>query len=208
MRRAAIVLLLLCVGLVTVGVAVSATDHRAPGASRAAGAVPAASRCGLEAWAVKTLSDPGAVEVDYVPLRTNVTWLAALRPPGNLGTRLPGAEMHTWRVSVRLLWQKLEADSDVHLVVADLRTGRTMIAELPAPACVGAAVVPRAAMAAARASLAGYCGRPERRFTALHGTATMDGVAFFDFPHGQRGRAPNLVELHPVLRFSPGPGRC
>ena len=35
-----------------------------------------------------------------------------------------------------------------------------------------------------------------------------DGVAFFDFSHGQRGAASNQVELHPVLRFSPGPGRC
>jgi hypothetical protein len=121
---------------------------------------------------------------------------------------MPGAEMRTWRIRVRLLWQKLEDDSDVHLVVADPKTGATMIAELPSPACVGAAASPRAAMAAARASLARYCGAPTTSFTRLRGTATIDGVAFFDFPHGQRGRARNLVELHPVLRVSPGPGRC
>ena len=29
----------------------------------------------------------------------------------------------------------------------------------------------------------------------------MTGVAFFDFPHGQTGVAPNAIELHPVLAF-------
>jgi len=27
------------------------------------------------------------------------------------------------------------------------------------------------------------------------------GVAFFDFPHGQTGVAPNAIELHPILGF-------
>jgi hypothetical protein len=116
--------------------------------------------------------------------------------------------MRTWRIRVRVLWQKLEGDSDVHLVLADLKTGRTMIAELPSPACVGAAAGVRAQMTSARAALARACGPPTTSFTRLSGTATIDGVAFFDFVHGQRGASANQVELHPVLRFSPGPGRC
>ena len=40
---------------------------------------------------------------------------------------------------------------------------------------------------------------------AAAGTATIDGVGFFDRLHGQAGVAPNGIELHPVLRFS---GRC
>ena len=119
-----------------------------------------------------------------------------------------GAEMRTWRIRVRLLWQKLEDDSDVHLVVADPATGRTMIAELPSPDCVGAAAGPASSMAAARATLARTCGEATTSFTRLSGTATIDGVAFFDFAHGQRGAPANQVELHPVLRLSPGPGRC
>ena len=174
--------------------------HRAGGAQT--------PTCGVEAWAVKTLSDGAALEVDLHPQATTVTALTALRPPGNLGTRMPGAEMRSWRIRVRLLFQKLEGDSDVHLVVADPKTGRTMIAELPSAACVGAAAVPRAEMASARAALARACGPPTTSFTPLAGTATIDGVAFFDFPHGQRGAAANHVELHPVLRFSPGPERC
>jgi hypothetical protein len=164
--------------------------------------------CGVEAWAVKTLSDSAAHEIDLRPRLTTVEKLASLRAPGNIGTRMPGAEMRTWRIRVRLLWQKLEGDSDVHLVLADPTTGRTMIAELPSSACVGAAAAVAAQMASARSALARACGPPTTSFTRLSGTATIDGVAFFDFPHGQRGAARNEVELHPVLRFSPGPGRC
>jgi hypothetical protein len=164
--------------------------------------------CGVEAWAVKTLSDSAAHEVDLRPRLTTVETLAALRAPGNIGTRMPGAEMRTWRIRVRLLWQKLEGDSDVHLVLADPKTGRTMIAELPSPVCVGAAAGVAAQMASARSALARACGQPTTAFTRLSGTATIDGVAFFDFAHGQRGAARNEVELHPVLKFSPGPGRC
>ncbi len=164
--------------------------------------------CGTEAWAVKTLSDSAAHLVDLQPIHTTVAALADLRAPGNLGIRMPGAEMHVWRVRVRLLWQKLEGDSDVHLVVADIATGRTMIAELPSPACVGASAALRSRMATARLALARACGAPSTSFTRLSATATLDGVAFFDFSHGQRGAAPNEVELHPVLRFSPGPERC
>ena len=164
--------------------------------------------CGVEAWAVKTLSDPAAAGVDLRPRATSVGALIALRPPGDIGTRMPGAEMHTWRIKVRLLWQKLEEDSDVHLVVADPKTRRTMIAELPSPDCVGASAEDAAQMAAARTALARACGAPTTSFTRLSGTATLDGVAFFDFPHGQRGAAANEVELHPVLRFSPGAGSC
>jgi hypothetical protein len=31
--------------------------------------------------------------------------------------------------------------------------------------------------------------------------ASVTGVAFFDFHHGQTGVAPNAIELHPILAF-------
>lgn len=255
MRRPAVVIGVLVLGLLAAGVGLSATNHRSPCHSshscpsdhhsyvwydaagqgwdcakpgapevtsadtqtifydglrylcHAAGGTHTAT-CGTEAWAEKTLSDPGAVEVDYVPRSSSVHALRGLRPPGRLGTRMPGAEMHAYRIHVRLVLQKLESDSDVHLVVADPATGQTMIAELPSPRCVGAAPGPAAKMRSARAALAAYCGAPTTRFTRLRGTATLTGIAFFDFEHGQRGHAPNLVELHPVLALSPGRGRC
>jgi hypothetical protein len=57
-------------------------------------------------------------------------------------------------------------------------------------------------MARARASIIRACGQPPRDFFAvLSGLATVTGVGFFDFWHGQRGVAPNAIELHPVLGF-------
>src|SRR5439155_9710638 len=35
---------------------------------------------------------------------------------------------------------------------------------------------------------------------------TLSGVGFFDFLHGQTGVAPNGIELHPVVGFTPQSG--
>jgi hypothetical protein len=40
-----------------------------------------------------------------------------------------------------------------------------------------------------------------RNAVRLCARASVTGVAFFDFNHGQTGVAPNAIELHPVLRF-------
>jgi hypothetical protein len=205
MRRPLCVLLVVCGCLAAAGVALSSSSrHPAIHIAVARAAGPA---CGVEAWAVKTLSDPAAIRVDLRPRPSTVAALTRLREPASIETRLPGAEMHVWRVRVRLVAEKLEADSDVHLEVEDAR-GRTMVAEIPAPRCVGAAAARRQQMGAARVALRRYCGVAETRYRRLRGTATIDGVAFFDRVHGQRGAAPNGIELHPVLRLIPGRARC
>jgi hypothetical protein len=54
-----------------------------------------------------------------------------------------------------------------------------------------------------RATRANACGFPSSSsFDPLRGTATITGVGFFDFIHGQTGVAPNGIELHPVLSFT------
>jgi hypothetical protein len=254
MRRPAVVLLVIVLGLLAAGAALSSTEHRSgchaahscpsdhhsyvwydaagqgwdcaePGAPEVTAADTQSiyydglrylchraggtqtPTCGVEGWAMKTLRAGAATRIDYVPRISTVAALSAIPAPAQLGTRT-GAELSTWRITVRLLWQKVEEDSDIHLVVADANSDATMIVELPAPGCVGAAPERVAEMSSARAALGRYCGPPTTSFMPLRGTATIDGVAYFDFPHLQRGRAPNLVELHPVLRFSPGRSRC
>jgi hypothetical protein len=159
--------------------------------------------CGVERWAVKTLTDRDARFVDFRARRTTVEALRGLRPPTPHGRRLRSVETTVYRVRVRLLAVKLEDDQDIHLVIADPATGGTMIAESPAPACTrGAAPAVRRMMARARASIIRACGIPPSRFFAiLGGAATISGVGFFDFKHGRRGVAPNAIELHPVLGF-------
>jgi hypothetical protein len=54
----------------------------------------------------------------------------------------------------------------------------------------------------ARNAFGAACGVPGvSSFTKLKGRATIRGIGFFDFLHGQTGVAPNGIELHPVLRF-------
>lgn len=64
-------------------------------------------------------------------------------------------------------------------------------------------------MSAARRSIERACGAASAsEFTPLQGTATIDGVGFFDFNNGQRGVAPNAIELHPGLRLQTGSCRA
>jgi hypothetical protein len=88
-----------------------------------------------------------------------------------------------------------EEDGDYHLVLASLHNPNvTMIAEVPDPGCSGEnesgvfETVRQQLME--RLNAPGGEPRPLVRIT---------GVGFFDYIHGQRGVAPNGIELHPVL---------
>jgi len=164
--------------------------------------------CGIERWSVKTLKDPAGRALTLSPKATTIRALRRKTVPGYLGLRRGrGVERTTFRVRAKLVEMKLEADSDIHLVIADpARTGATMIAEFPARSCTaGATAKARTKMSRARAALIAACGAPSGSFRKLNGTATVTGVGFFDQIHGQTGVAPNGVELHPVVGFS---GRC
>jgi hypothetical protein len=173
-----------------------------------AAALAPAAGCGVERWPVKTLADPDAPHVHLTPKPTTIARLRRLTVIiGIEGTRGLGTERTTFRVHALLLEFKFEVDDDIHLVIADPHTGGTMIAELPDPICThGALRGTRTRMQKARVALVTSCGFPPNgSYRAIHGTATIDGVGFFDRIHGQAGVAPNGIELHPVLRFS---GRC
>lgn len=162
--------------------------------------------CGFARWDVKTLSDPAAGTVDLSPRPGTIDALGRL--PAHRVTeqlpRLPGVETTTFRVPARLVAERYQHDHDIHLIVADPATGRTMITELPDPGCRGPAQsAERGAMAKAREQLLRACGpAPAGRFRRLEGSATVTGVGFFDDPHHQPGAAPNAIELHPVLGLS------
>jgi hypothetical protein len=130
--------------------------------------------------------------------------LRRLPAPTSLPPRRLPQEFQRYVVSARLVAFKFEADGDVHLEVADPGTGGTMIVELPNGGCTqGAPATARHRIADAKRALLAACGTPSNsRFSPLRGTATIAGVLFFDFKHGQRGVAPNAVELHPVTSFA------
>jgi hypothetical protein len=194
--------LVLVVVLLACGLCIGAVATRLAGANSS---YATESRCGVERWAVKTLTDPDARSVKFKAKATTIRGLRRRRPPATLGaTRNPGVEMSTFRVRASLVEMKIEEDEDIHLVVSQPGSPRlTMIVEFPALGCTkGATAVARRKMRTARSALVRACGAPNRsHFTDLTGKATITGVGFFDRIHGQTGIAPNGIELHPVLSF-------
>jgi len=164
--------------------------------------------CGVERWSVKTGTDPDARLVDLrTAVPTNIIHLRALPAPAQppLNRRVRPVETTVWSLDARLVRYKQEDDSDYHLVLSDAG-GRTMIAEIPAPECVGASspFLPdiRMVRAAFTAAFHPTTASFQRVAVAVHVT----GVGFFDFKHGQSGVAPNAIELHPILSIRWGQG--
>jgi hypothetical protein len=163
--------------------------------------------CGVERHDVKDLLD------GFVPGAPEDTSVAELRsvptPPDAEAGRTP-AERVVYRVAAVAVAYKIEADSDVHLAIADpVDPQATMIAEFPAASCLArSSASPQ--LEAARIDLIAALGDPPTgsRYTELSPApcVTLTGVAFFDRIHGQRGVAPNGIELHPVLAFQAGCG--
>jgi hypothetical protein len=142
--------------------------------------------CGVERWTVKTLQDrPRLLPVK----RATLAYLVSRSAPASLPkTRLP-LERHVFRVTAAVTLVRSEEDGDLHLVLSDGQ--RTMIAESPSASCTRkATALRRRQMAQARTAVR-VCAQ-----------ATVTGVAFFDFKHGQTGVAPNAIELHPILGFA------
>jgi hypothetical protein len=157
--------------------------------------------CGVERWTVKTLSDADRDRVRlHDTVNTTIEALVALQHPAMLSgdARADPVEMTVYRVDARLLWLFGESDGDYHLVLASTHdTTITMIAEVPDPVCAGACASGFAeTYAHVRQKLLDYLNSPQTEARPL---VRVTGVGFFDYIHGQRGVAPNGIELHPVL---------
>jgi hypothetical protein len=166
------------------------------------------SACGTERWSIKTMSDPQASNVNLTAHATTISALRAKSAPSSLGTtRIAPVELTTYRIHARLVEFKSESDSDIHLVVADPSTGGQMIVEFPSSSCLSSTTASvKQKISTARNAFVAACGQPSStHFSHVHGVATITGVGFWDFKHGQTGVAPNAIELHPVLKFS---GSC
>jgi hypothetical protein len=166
-------------------------------ATRSGSASPSLSSCGSELWSLKTLADPGRQLVRLRPRNTTVAAINRLRMPVlTPATRSTVFQRRVWRVKAQIVQYKLEADSDIHLIL--FAGGAYMIAEMPSPACLSRKTRVRAAIAAVRTRFEGRCGMPSSQWQFLGAVAYVSGVGFWDFPHGQAGHARNYSELHPV----------
>lgn len=155
--------------------------------------------CGVERWSVKTGTDAGArsINLNY-HFPTAISRLDALTAPSSLpsSSRVRPVETTVYTLTGTLLRYKEEQDSDYHLVLSDGQ--HTMIAEIPAPYCVGSSPL-AAGITHARAQFSQRYHPSSDHFLYTHARVTVTGVGFFDFLHGQSGVAPNGIELHPVI---------
>jgi hypothetical protein len=161
--------------------------------------------CGVERWSIKTGTDSGARSVNQrTVVPSNIFHLRTLPAPPSppVTSRVRPVETSVYSVSAILLRYKYEADSDIHLVIADTG-GRTMIAEMPAPQCVGASSPFLPSIRYVRSKFTSQF-HPSDSWQRVNTHIQIAGVGFFDFKHGQSGVAPNAIELHPVLRISTG----
>ena len=153
---------------------------------------------------MKTLTDSGAARVNLTPAPATVEQLTALQVPAEISRdaeRLP-PEFQTYTVRATLVEFKEETDNDIHLVIEGT-SGESMIAEIPEPTCAQGSRA-QAQIDRARVRFVDIFGQPSRTSWSEVNTSVMvTGVLFFDVHHGQRGVAPNAVELHPVLDVGP-----
>ena len=195
MRRAAAILPLLAACSAQPSRPVLLSDRRVP------------RRCGVERQTVKVARDTEASRITLDAVTTTISDLRR-RHHGVIGkgTRYAPEEMTVFELAdVRLVAFGLEADGDYHLVIAD--HGRTMIVEAPDPTCmVGSALLADAAAARHAIDRTLSVSRTMTAASPAMAPITVRGVGFFDGVHGQRGMAPNGIELHPLLAVCWGLG--
>jgi hypothetical protein len=177
-----------------------------------------ACACGKERWPIKVLTDPDRHLISRVVKSGTVVELGAVSGPPNsertaksaLNHRIADAEKTTYIVKAILIGYRQESDGDFHLVLTDVtNSDATMIAEIPDPACIQDSALKQNAgkFRAALVSRFGTAGKKTKRLPKPV-PVTIRGVGFFDIEHAteQDGKAPNNLELHPVLGMSLGSG--
>jgi hypothetical protein len=184
-------------------VAVSARETANLNSESAQLRVSCGRRCGVERWQIKTLSDLERGRVDLTPVRTTIEALISLKRPAHTPSysRIWPTEFTTYQIEGYLGGYRPESDGDVHLIMFGLENQRaSMVVEIPDPRCSGACESGLSSdFAKARETLNEILAQPNPTDQPI--VIRVTGVGFFDRNHGQIGAAPNIIELHPVLKL-------
>lgn len=157
---------------------------------------------GVERWDVKVLTDSKVSTIDFNPITTTVSGLVSIVTPKPSTTmpRYAGVEDKTFRVICKVTIKKNEADGDYHLVFSD--GINTFIGEIPNPVCAAASSSAYVNQyITARNFIDTYIPKASNSNVNIP-DVEVTGVAFIDPPHGQTGKAPNNIELHPILKIN------
>ena len=158
--------------------------------------------CGVERWAVKNLFDADVQNVNFTPRVSSISEIQSLQQvPVRDSLARMSFERQALSIPCTIVAFKQEDDSDLHLVITD-DMNDSMIAEIPSVSCPEVAKSSYAAeFISTRMWATQHLGSPKKSFVQTKVPATVTGVLFQDFPHGQKGHAANYMELHPVLKI-------
>ena len=173
------------------------TQSELPETAAGARVFLAATGCGVERWAIKTGTDAEAKAISLTaPTAVTIAALRAKAKPSSYpSSRIGPVEKTLYQLDATLTKYKAESDGDLHLVLQDA-AGRTLIVEIPDPACMGSSPWKASVTAARKTFTARYAPTSSFKTTSKH--ILVRGVGFFDKLHGQTGVAPNGIELHAV----------
>jgi hypothetical protein len=150
---------------------------------------------GEERWKVKVAADDEAERIRQKPQVISLEELIKYRTD-TLAKSGPRTYSETFTYTLKNIFITdaiREADNDIHLVIED-GNKHTLIAEIPDINC----------KVSEDSQFATQIDKSRKTFMRYQDTYRqyvfdITGVFFRDKPHGQTGKAPNNVELHPVI---------
>jgi hypothetical protein len=168
---------------------------------------------GAERWSIKTLQDADAGSIKSTSKDDTIDHLITIKQPYHEKVPRHGVELQVYRVRCKIEGYKKESDGDFHIVVADPKSGKTMIAEIPDPTCPDVATSPSVQrFHDAREQFGNFATRKKtidkKLYKVKPGVYTITGVGFIDKNHGAKGQighADNQIEIHPVLSIEQAP---
>ena len=164
-----------------------------------------AQNCGTERWNIKTLSDKDTIKINFNEIiPSTVHEQVSLEKPHEKITSRLDSETKVYSIKCFIVGYKKENnDKDIHIIIEDIDTDETMVAEIPSSECFEIQKTSRYLLfKQLQEWFTNNIGQPSSsKFTYLekHIPVTITGVGFFDFMHGQKGMAENGREIHPVL---------
>jgi hypothetical protein len=188
----------------------------------------AAQNCGgKERWGPKDGTDQQAPNIDLTNITpeavTDLVTIHQPQLPGDNKTRIVPDETHLYRVQARLAKWKHETDGDYHLVLTDDTlnytdesahppvppTGHSFIGEVPDTSCFSGSDGSFGSQTPFAGGITSARQAIDQRFPnadqsgkwndGADAPVEITGIGFFDRPHRQTGRAPNNIEIHPIL---------
>lgn len=153
---------------------------------------------GKERWSIKTLNDSLSNEIDTNFIKISIDSLYNFGKPNDLknSTKRLDIEKKSFLIRAKIIEYIKQDDYDYHLIVSDINDQtKTIIVEIIMPKYGNKKYY--AKLKKVRDELSNRI----RNRTLKGKIFDIGGVAFFDFLHNQKGKAPNGLELHPVLIF-------